>query len=558
MPVVPRYQPQAAPRVAPSARYAANASPDDFGAGLGQAVQSVATDAAQIGFRLQAEADATAVRSAERELRDWQNKALFGDRKAGVDGAYDVRGQEALALPDRVMGDYDRQHGALRERLNDRQKRLFDERTTTWRSSIEGDVLRHAGREFEAFQRSETRAYVATAGETAVLHWNRPQEVDTQIRVAQEALRSSPDLRGAPPEAVAQAMRGVESAILLDVGRKILDETPLAAAEWFSANRERMTADHQQALDRELEAGTLLGEIQRQTDAIVLQHSDLGAALGAAREIDDPQVRKGVEAEVKMRFAEQRAIDEERQRRATDEAYTYAASGKTPPLSVLRAMDPRDRDALQERLRNRYEAKEPETDNETYADLTELSIRSPTEFARMDLRRYANQLSPSAFRHFLDKQSALGKPDSDKALETITVAQQVGQMADQLNLKDKAQRGRYEAQVHEALRAETVRKGTALTQEERQRVIDDQVIAGTVPGYFGDREKRRFELEPDDRFRDGEDRWRSGLPIGYAEIPIEHRTAISSVLQSMGIDPTPQAVAREYFAKYDRRGPRSR
>ena len=260
MPVVPRFQNTVAPGGLPAARMNATPSADDLGAGVGREIGRIGQAMFGIAQKEQEKADLTAVMSAERELQSWQNQALF----APDTGAFARRGSEALGLPDELLPEWDRRVGEIGSRLSARQRAVLDERAGRMRLSMEQDLMRHVGREAEAFQKAETQALVTTRLETAQLYWNNPERFETELREAQEAYLVGND--GLPPAAMQLGLLEIESKGRAGVIQQMIAQNPLEAQRYYDTYRDRLTAADAAAVERVLAPARVDAEAERYVD----------------------------------------------------------------------------------------------------------------------------------------------------------------------------------------------------------------------------------------------------------------------------------------------------
>ena len=178
MPTVPTDQNRVSANNLPSVRSTVQYTPDAFGAGVGRALQDVSRDVKEIAQAEQQKQDMAVLMGAERELQDWENKALFTPET----GAYAQRGRNAFGLTDSLMPEYDKTFAAIESRLTERQKEVFRQRAGGKRADIERGLMRHIGQEAEQFKKAETTALVGTKLETAMLYASDPKRFDQELR----------------------------------------------------------------------------------------------------------------------------------------------------------------------------------------------------------------------------------------------------------------------------------------------------------------------------------------------------------------------------------------
>lgn len=247
---VPRYeQGQVQQRVAPSVRQQ-EAPSGAFGGQVGDALQRAGGMLGKIAEQERQRIDTAAVMEAEAELRGTQNTLLFGDGSGQNRGAYGTTGKDAFGLPERVLPELDKRRQAIAGRLSGRQRELFEQRTADWGAQTQGDLLRHVARESERYTAETTKAYIESAGQTALLYYTDPVKIDAEIQRAQDAyIVGNP---GEPPEATKVALNKIDSTVRKGVVERLIVESPSRAQAYYQQNRERFTGEDQAAIERVL------------------------------------------------------------------------------------------------------------------------------------------------------------------------------------------------------------------------------------------------------------------------------------------------------------------
>jgi hypothetical protein len=257
-------------------------------------------------------------------------------------------------------------------------------------------------------------------------------------------------------------------------------------------------------------------------------------------QLQKEQKREREAAENHAYIVEQRqaAAVERAQRNAADLAWQHMAAGgtvATMPKAIWRALDGKDQIAVQDRERSLAKGQNVETDFEVYYALRTLAAEKPEEFQREDLRRYRGKLADAEFKQLVDRQTS-GSADGPD-LEAMSEDKQISLALTDLGLKDKAKVGLFERAVRTEIGAEQKRLGRKLNSDERQRVIDRQLVEGEVdkPGSLWNPGKKRYET-----FNTADAKY--FVPDGYDDIPADELTKIQAALDRAGRAVTPAAV----------------
>lgn len=268
MPTVPQYQRQQLPDGLPTVRSNVQYTPDAFGAGIGRGLASVGDAVTQYAEQQQQQQDTAALMSAERQLQDWQNKALFTPES----GAFAQRGKASFGLTEKLLPEWDSQVGQVEASLTDNQKRVFRERAGGMRTQMQRDLMRHIGSEAEQFHKQETMALVETRLETAQLYWQDPARFDKELRGAQEVFMAGN--AGLPPAALAGGLLEIESKARATVIGKMIDEDPIQAQRYRDTYADKLTDADRAQVDRILKPA----RIDAEADQAIAHAQQIGTA----------------------------------------------------------------------------------------------------------------------------------------------------------------------------------------------------------------------------------------------------------------------------------------
>lgn len=443
---------------------------------------------------------------------------VVADDDRDLRGALNLRGRDAFDLPERALSAFDKRAAEIETGLtNDAQRGAFRRLAAQRRFDINRTIQRHVAAEIRRYDDQTTDSYVANEVDGAIAFADDNERVQLGVARASAALTDYANRNGLPPEWLTQKQIEVSTKVHGGVVERLLaNGKDLTARDYYQANVEAIAGSQRARIEKALEVGTLRGESQRQADAILAKHADMGEALKTARAIADPQVRDATESRVKDYFATKRAADQERERAAADQAWDILAKTKkldAVPPGVIARMDGKQRLALEAEASAIASGAKVRTDPEAYAELQTMLSTDPEGFAALDLRTYFPRLSETDRRHFIEKQHP------DKIAEAATLAQQLANAHDELGWKesDREKKGKFDKAVTLAVNEETRTKRRALTFEERQAVIDRLMVRGRIAdsGIVRDTRGRLYEF--------------AGTEEGKRFVPSEPRDAVKLI-----------------------------
>jgi hypothetical protein len=276
MPRVPQYQQQVGVSNLPSARIQNYTTAETLGADVAQAVGKTGGMLGQIAQQEQEKADVAALMDADRQLADLE-LSLFNDPE---NGAYAKRGRDAFGLPEQVFPQWDQQVGQIEGRLTPAQRDAFRRQAQGRRTDLQRGLSRHVLQESERFYSDEAKAYVSTAVQSAAANYTDPERVNTEIERVARGVMSMPEMRGASPVVINEAIRQAQSKVYVGVAERMLLDDPSAAETYVLANQDRMSPGDVQNLREKLQPLSQAREVTAIADQILSGVGPAGAASG--------------------------------------------------------------------------------------------------------------------------------------------------------------------------------------------------------------------------------------------------------------------------------------
>lgn len=494
-------------------------------------------------------------RADQTRIADAMNQAVAARLRLThdkADGYTQLVGRAALERPDgkgldeeyagRLKGDIDAIDAGLG---NDQQRRVFRQQAGQMLVQFGADVAQYRNRQHTAYQISTAEGTIATARDMASLESGNPEAVAQAQGAIKAAVYELGRLHGwSAQETLAKTVEQLSpmhaSVVASSVDGGRLDY----ARRYMEQVRAELTPQARQQLGKVLEAGDFEARTQGLADGLWSRFKgDVGAAMTEARKSLGGKDEDAVVQRLKTFDAERVALRERGQKDAADAAWRAYASGGIGrvPASVMAAMDGRDLEALRRAAKADAEAaqqqREVKTDPNIYYALTIGQAQEPGAFAKEDLRRYFDRLSPADRKHFMDLQAKTSKGDGE-AKDIATATQQKDAMVKSLELNgEKA--GLFMQAADAEMFAAQQRKGSPLNQPERQQVLDRMALQGQTPGaMWGTNSARLFEARA--KGKDWKPEWSD-----------DQMAKAMAALKRKGIaSPTPQQIDATLKAAY--------
>lgn len=400
----------------PGARITARATPDAFGASVGEGVSNLAGAAQQIYRQERQRINEAMVLEADTldAQDDLAARRQLEQAKGKDAGALMTSLEEARAK---------RQSDIEREALkNPVQQEAFRRRAAARLQDFQAWGSGYVAREAEQYDAQVVEANITTGMERVRSNRNDWNTAADALVETIGTYRAYAERRGVPPEA--RALR--ESQIMSGGIRSVIDglvadKNDLAAKRAFDLYGSRLLDEDKRAVAKLLEIGTRDGTAQRLVDGWMRDGMDLQALQSRLAETPELQADTKLRDEVQARALQAINLREAATKASQHDAYAKAYQVIQDPAksysdipAELKAVlaDRPDLDLHLRQLSAKAE-RVTQTDRATYYGLQTEAVTSPQAFAKRDLMEFATRLSDADFKEMvkLQIQAKAGKGD---------------------------------------------------------------------------------------------------------------------------------------------------
>jgi TusA-related sulfurtransferase len=562
MPIVPQAQRQVQTKVLQAQHVSTDAKLELFGGGNEKVGEAASFAFKEVGNAVDRIDELEAQRALAQAVKK-KNSLLLGDPDdPDSDGGYFSRqGKNAMSDMDTYKQRLSLSFKEIEDGLsNERQKARYRQSIGQIDLEVDGQMKRHALGEAQRYDEQESMAALKAHQDDAVINYKdlvtsvdkdgNPTQT-SKIRLAlqkqEEIIKGFAARKGFDENSEFTKQKILESKTMTHKGiieRMLANDEDLYAQEYLNQVKESGEVDGNSLPDLEklVEAGTLRGESQRWTDKIMDQNVGMGTALEQARSIEDPKLRDEVTQRLKVRFAEANAVKEDQEQKnfdvVADHIEQFKSRDKIPADQWLRLSNAQ-RSAIDTRISQLNSGKHIVTDQEKYYDLRLMAASPQTrdKFAKMNLyvsaRPYMNDKD---YNKLVELQAGIIKNDE------ATLSRLDGFRSDNQVVNDSLKAVGIDPKKKPELYSQFATKidslveqwkeqngGKTIPNTELKKIIDNQLIEGTVPGtgIFGTSlfktKKRLFQLEK------GEE-----LEISVDKLPKEDVSQITRALKKNG------------------------
>lgn len=466
-------------------------NPDQFGAGFGAETANVLQGI--FAQELQ-NANEVALLDARNQLSKGANDLLYNPDS----GVLNMKGKDAIGATDTFGQKYGELVDNISSGLTRPQQAAFQRQALSMGTEYTSQVQRHVFDEQQAYDTQETVAGIENAQNAAALAPDDPRNIRNNLDVMQAMIRDHARRQGAGPEETQFALDKYTTQFHAGIVDALLaNDQDQKAQIYFDGVKDQMNAATRVEVEKKLEVGSLAGESQRRSDAILATGDDLAGMMKQVQAIDDPKLRDATQTRVVEGY--------NLQRHAQDDAHHQLMIGLLNKIDQggLKAIDRGTWSGLDEADRNGLEAYakrnavgdgEGKTDIPTFYKLMQQAGSDPEGFAHANLLTYASRLSRSDFERLAEYQrSILDKKPVDAQLAGFRTADQV--INDTLRTAgigltekpdDKAKVATFYGMVDDKVKALEQTTGKKATPDDIQKIASDLISRSVaVPATGG-------------------------------------------------------------------------
>lgn len=526
-------------------------------------LQSTLASGAEIADTLGKQEDNRKLMELQNATKAWERENLFGPN-----GVYSRRNGNAIGATDEMEQRTEEATRQILDRMemSGRARRTAEQWLSSRRQTVLDSVARHELTEREKYNGELMASSLQNSVEEAALFFNQPE----RFAAARERVRIEATEVG--------RTKGYDGDALDEfVDNHVSDMNALGIRRAISAGR---TDVAQGILETAVEGGDLEGDQIPQLEEMVRSASNqqrafqlTEAALAAnpedleaqleyvrTRAADNADLRNAAVSEVKVRNNEERAIQQDQQRRRYNNLRERIANGYDPTPADLQGLtEPQQKTLRQKRLDYRNRLANPDlerpTDYDVYNDLERRLAVNPQQLEDMSFEefetRYYSGLSPKDWRYALGQWRAMQANEAERERAAAEGAHDVSGITESRSLNDTAEliagpdaepealaqtKSRLSLEYDQRVRSLARQLGREPTTNERRDVLNNLAEERIVVDYGlfgGETEQATFMMTEDDRVDFVDD---IGIPARYQEGMAQNFDRAVNAVRNSGMD----------------------
>ena len=490
MPRVPQYQTGQVDQAAlPNARQSSVASPELFAGingskalgDLGEGLSRASVAGLKIVSDLQDKEDTAVLTGLESELlnRTTQFK-LDASQKKGLNATN--LAQEADDYWESTSTEL------LDMAKNDRQKAALTRIIQKHQPSFRGSIGSHVVQELNNAQESGFKASLETFQSSAAADPTTAADMKARINTTLDAWSS---VKGWDAQTKERAKTEELTKMHMGVIGSLEAAGEIDAAKaYYYTNKKEIDGKEQIRIENALTKSGMEKKSQEAVDALMAMEMSEPEALDYIEKNYSGEEEKQIKQEFKMRRADLYSAAIKIQNENNDKAWDiYGKTGslRNIPREVRDGMDPKMWITLRDKAQNDADAKlgngdgfAKNGDPDLYSQLRYAAMDDPQKFAEVDMRQYITKLNKSMYESLLDIQAAAKKGDTAKLGEVRTVDGQINASLAPFKSMKSSEKQIIEDRIRKAVDDEQQALGKKLNADERQKIIDRQIMEGEV------------------------------------------------------------------------------
>lgn len=452
-----------------------------FGQGQAQAMANAGqglNQLAQAAFEINDTIERTKGIEFNNAIEKWKQDNLL-DKENGY---FSKQGADAAGKSNEIIQNYDDfVAGWLKEnKMSKRIQTQLQTISTQKRTGILSNTTAHDLEETNRWADTEGKLGIENAISNIVTERNNPDGIKTQLQNIRSITQWKGELQKLDAKTIELQTRNNISQAYSAIFETKLQENPIEAKKFFE--------EHKQDINSELHPRYLnaINQEERKYEARELAQTIINSvnseqeAINKAEKIDDIEMSDAVLSRVKRHYSEQEHFRQQEQRDLLNGFYdkAVAAAQNGTSLSyddIPRGLDPDTKLSLMNYVNTNGQ---PETDNQIWETLYNMSVNNAQGFVNEDLNKYRGFLSDSEYKSFLNRQQDIKSgnfyttiKDDDKKIDAALKAMGLSGNTSVFGLTGKNKDIAY-SEIRAMTRELEARKGRKITDSELESITN--------------------------------------------------------------------------------------
>lgn len=340
------------------------------------------------------------------------------------------------------------------------------------KEKISRGIMAHDLKQTQEAEKNEAGLLLQNLQNSAIEYRNNDFELDKNIEDIKKASNIYGKTANLDDSQIKLLQLGNVSDTLSKVIQSALAEGNLRAKVLFDKYKDKLTPDEQVRLSNAVNNLDNKYMARDFANKIILNSANEADAISKAEKIENIELSDMVLSNVRKHFSQVEQAKNEQQRQAREQFYNIALQKLQNGQALSWDDIPADADAETKLSMMNYVNKngQPETDNQIWQTLYDMSVNNAQGFANEDLNKYRGFISDGEFKQFLKRQQEI------KDGKYYSVIQDDNKLIDAALKEIGLDSGKKEDVAYSEIRAFVreyeARKGRKINDEEIQNIIN--------------------------------------------------------------------------------------
>lgn len=400
---------------------------------------------------------------------DAYNQSTLYDKDNGY---FFKTGKNAAGQSGVVMQNYDQyaQELLANANLTGQYKTMAEATVLAKRNQIFTPVNRH---DFEQTQAWENAVYtdkqnnILTQG---ILDRNDANLLEQNLRQGYNAVELQGQIQNWDSDTVALKKAEFASKFHEGVISALISDGSLQAQEYYNAHKDEILPARHNSILNAVKNNELKYNSKRLAGEIIVNSADEAEAYRKAEAIDNIELSEATLNQVKRYYSQQEHLNEVAQRDRRKQFYDNAVSTIEQGGTLSYDLIPADATGEEKLSYMNFINKngQPETDDQVWTTLYEMSVNNAQGFVNEDLNKYRGFLSESEYKQFVKRQEDIKKGDFYSFIKDDD--KMIKEALKEIGLKSDGKQASAFSEIRAMTRELEARKGRKITDAELQNI----------------------------------------------------------------------------------------
>ena len=414
MPQVPEYNRQVRLNGTPQPYQNYRLTEDMFGGGQAKALSNMGgglNNLANAALKISEQIDDAKMLEMSNQIDQWEQDNLYNKDT----GYYYKNGKDAVGKSGEIMKNFDDfvQEYKSKNKISPFNQSRMNSMIQNKKSRIYAGVNAHDVKQTGIWAETESQVGLDNAIKGMVNARNNPTIMQTQLNNAMKIIEWQGEMQNLDPDTIEAMKKQAKSSAYCSVLDSYISEGSLKAGEFFEQHKDEIDSKNHARYIGTIKNEETKYQARDLAEQIVSSSVSQEEAIQKAEAIQDIELSDMTVSRIKRHYSDQEHFRDLAEREALNGFYTKAVQaaqtgGVLSYDDIPDNIDPNIKLSLMNYINTKGQ---PETDNQVWETLYNMSVNNAQGFAKEDLNKYRGYLSDGEYKNFLKKQQDIQAGD---------------------------------------------------------------------------------------------------------------------------------------------------